>query len=462
VLARAFRSGVRIGRHWHSVQGFVHKVLDPESVQQLAVKALSWPPWVRQMLGLMEQPFSSAHVHTERKQPGAQLCDKRLRVRLREHGTPPDSCALCFEHPIGLAAGFDKDARAMQGVLDLGFSFTMVGSVTDKAQLGTEHAKRWRRLLQHWGILSPPAASAPDSTQARMFLLPEARCIINRLGFPSDGCDKVEPRLHQFYLQRADTHEHDFCSRGHQFARLGLNLGAKPAAAAAAATASSDAALVTNRQLRLAQRSSDFCIINVSSPNTEGLRLRQKQSLYELTRMLRNVQAQRRALSIESRDVAPLAPLFLKLSPDLDDAQLACLVDASLAAGVSGLVLSNTTKARPASLLTDAGDDADVVANVMKQRGGLSGPVLHERNVAMIRSAYKRSRGKLWIIACGGIGTAEQALECMAVGASLVVLYTAVAYDGPLRTVTTMKQDMIRLLDARGIDNVSDLIGRDA
>lgn len=302
---------------------------------------------------------------------------------------------LSFPNPIGLAAGFDKDARAPLAWSGLGFGFAELGTITAQAQ--------------------------PGNPRPRIFRLAEQRALINRLGFNNAGAADAAARL-----SRLD--------RTQRRVPLGINLGKSRAAPLAQA--------VTDYQtsFRLLAPHADYVVINVSSPNTPGLRDLQAQA--HLTELLAALQA-------ENDRLPARRPLLVKLSPDMADDDLAAAVEAIERLRADGVVATNTTIRR--DLLTRPVDEA----------GGLSGAPLRQLATQMIRRVYQLSGGRLPIIGVGGVFTAEDAYEKIRAGASLVQVYTGFIYQGP-----TLPVDLCRgleeLLWRDGREHVSQAVGADA
>jgi len=275
---------------------------------------------------------------------------------------------LKFANPVGLAAGFDKNAELTDELATLGFGFVEVGTVTPRPQSG--------------------------NPQPRLFRLPQDEALINRMGFNNDGAPAVAAQL-------ARRRNHQIIIGGN----IGKNKDTPNAAAAADYLAAYDA---------LAEVV-DYFVVNVSSPNTPGLReLQEKKPLIDL---LQQVQARNLARPVPR-------PLLLKIAPDLTDAQLDDIIEIAEETHLSGLVATNTTISR-GGLRTDAGHVASLGA------GGLSGRPLRERATEVIRYIHRRSAGGLPIIGAGGIHSAADAQEKLAAGASLVQLYTGFIYEGP-------------------------------
>ena len=299
---------------------------------------------------------------------------------------------LDFPNPLGLAAGFDKDAQAMAAMLGLGFGFVEVGSVTPLAQ--------------------------PGNPRPRIFRLPEDGAVINRLGFNNAGMEAARRRLGEF-------------RRSVRRGVVGVNIGKNKDTADAAA----DYVLGATTLGPLA----DYLVVNVSSPNTPGLRALQGRG--ELEELLGRVMA---ALP----DPAP--PLLLKIAPDLTAEDKADIAGVCVAMGVAGIIATNTTIARPAGLKGAARGEA----------GGLSGRPLFEPATAVLSDFYRLTEGKLPLIGVGGVASGSDAYRKVRAGASLVQLYTALTYQGPA-LVMRIKAELARLLREDGFDSLTAAVGAD-
>ncbi len=299
---------------------------------------------------------------------------------LRLAGSLPPACALIrrlwgagekpvrlwgltFRNPVGLAAGYDKDALAWRGLACLGFGHIEVGTVTPRPQ--------------------------PGNPRPRLFRLPAQQALLNRMGFPGQGAKAVARRLQ---------------GRRPPGLVLGVNIGRNKATPNA--HAADDYRLLVRRFAPLA----DYLAVNVSSPNTEGLRRLQAR---------RDLEALLRALLAE-RDAAPhRPPLLVKLSPDLTPAALDDALDALLAAGADGVIATNTTTSR-----------AGLPPRWQQEAGGVSGAPLRERSTALIRTIHRRAP-RLPIIGVGGIITPADARAKLEAGAALVQVFTGLVYAGP-------------------------------
>lgn len=302
---------------------------------------------------------------------------------------------LALPHPVGLAAGFDKNGEAYAGLLRLGFAFVEIGTVTPRPQAG-----------------NPPP---------RLFRLVEDRALINRMGFNNDGLDAVAARL-----ARRDR------AAGVVGANIGVNRDSADPIADYVAGIERLAPLV------------DYLAVNVSSPNTPGLRdLQRPERLAPLLATLM------RGLG-ERTSGARRPPLFLKIAPDLEPAQEETIVAIALKAGIDGLVVCNTTTARPASLRSAHKHEA----------GGLSGDPLFAPSTELLRRIAARVRGRMALVGVGGIDRAERAYAKIRAGATAVQLYTGLVYEGPglLRQIL---DGLERLLDRDRLDRLEDAIGLD-
>ncbi len=317
---------------------------------------------------------------------------------------------LEFPHPIGLAAGFDKDARALDALFDLGFSFVEAGTVTPLPQ--------------------------PGNPRPRMFRLAADEAVINRFGFNSEGLDAFAARLGAF--------RDALPGRGIVGVNLGRNRHSSDAAADYATGVSRCAALA------------DYLVINVSSPNTPGLR--DLQSGERLEELLQHVTAARDAACSGG---GRRAPLLLKLAPDLAPQEreaIAGVVMKSAAeestaggSGIDGLIIGNTTISRPDTLHSRHRHEA----------GGLSGRPLFDLSTEVLRDFHHLTEGRLPLIGVGGVASGRDTYLKIRAGASLVQLYTAFAYHGPA-LIGRIRGELSNLLRADGFSSVTEAVGADA
>ena len=315
--------------------------------------------------------------------------DARLAVRLWNRD---------FANPIGLAAGFDKQAEVIDPMLGQGFGFVEIGSVTPKPQ--------------------------PGNPKPRMFRLTEDEGVINRLGFNSSGMDVVARNLAAF---RAKPKRHP--------GLVGVNLGKNKDSADAAADYVAGAK-------RLAPYA-DYLVVNVSSPNTPGLRALQDKS--ELANILVKV----KAALVQAGEPSRL-PLLVKIAPDLNEGDLADIAEMALAGLADGLIVSNTTIARPMALQSRWKGEV----------GGLSGRPLFAPSTQVLAEVYRLTRGHVPLIGVGGIASAADAYAKIRAGASLVQLYSALVYRGP-ELVGQLQSGLAALLSRDGFATITAAVGAD-
>lgn len=300
---------------------------------------------------------------------GARPAVRRILKKRLAFQSPPlqTSCfGLRFPNPVGIAAGFDKDGRAAAALESLGFGFVEVGTVTPLPQ--------------------------PGNDGPRLARLPDERALVNRLGFPSDGARAVAERL----------------ARQRSGAPLGINIG--PNATTAVERAVDDYL----EALRILYPVGDYFVVNISSPNTPGLReLHRSDLLDELLRALREEFTARAA-----RGGGAPKPFLLKVSPDIPPDGLDEVAGNVLRHGAAGVVVANTTVASP---LVDR-------ANI--GGGGLSGVPIRAITTALVREFYQRLRGRADVVGVGGVFSAADAYEKIRAGASLVQVYTGFVYEG--------------------------------
>ncbi len=305
--------------------------------------------------------------------------DPRLRVR---------ALGLDFPNPLGIAAGFDKNARAYRAMLKMGLGHAECGTVTPRPQ--------------------------PGNPKPRMYRLPEDGAVINRMGFDNDGMEVIAARLQR---------------RGNGI--VGINIGANKDSADRIA----DYRIGFGRLAALA----DYVTVNISSPNTPGLR--GLQSREELHRLLGTL--------IEARGLLKI-PLLLKIAPDLDEAALDDIATEVLGAGIDGMIVTNTTIARPATLKSRHASET----------GGLSGKPLLESSTRILGEIRKRVGAKIVLVGVGGVASGEDAYRKIRAGASLVQLYTALVYQGG-ELIPRIKRELLRCLTRDGFASVSDAVGAD-
>ncbi|MCB2116382.1 MAG: quinone-dependent dihydroorotate dehydrogenase [Rhodobacteraceae bacterium] len=331
--------------------------LDPELAHGLSLKALS--------AGLVPLP-------------GA-FTSPRLATTL---------CGLSLPNPVGLAAGYDKNADAVTPLTRAGFGFVEVGAATPLPQ--------------------------PGNPKPRLFRLTEDRAVINRFGFNNEGAEVIAARL----------------AKARRSVPTGLNLGANKT--------SDDRAADFAKVLAIAGPHVDFATVNVSSPNTE--KLRDMQGKAALAALLAGVLATRDALPRK-------IPVFLKIAPDLTEADLADVAEVALASGIDAVIATNTTL-----------DRGGLRSRHKGEAGGLSGAPLFDKSTRTLARLSALTEGRLPLIGVGGIASAEDAFQKIRAGASAVQLYSAMVYQG-LSLITEIARGLDTLLAREGFANLAEATG---
>lgn len=311
--------------------------------------------------------------------PRAPKDDPRLAVQ---------ALGLGFPNPIGVAAGFDKNARAFRAMLKMGFGYMECGTVTPRPQSG--------------------------NPRPRLYRLREDGAVVNRMGFDNDGMERVGERL---------------ARRGKGI--VGVNIGANK----------DSADRIADYRTAFARLSplADYVAVNVSSPNTPGLRgLQDREQLHALLATL-----------VEAR-AGKAAPLLLKIAPDLDERALDDIAAEVLASGIEGLIVSNTTIARPPWLRSRYADET----------GGLSGKPLFAPSTWALAEMRKRVGVKLVLVGVGGIASGADAYAKIRAGATLLQLYTALVYEGA-GLLTRIKRELLECLARDGFATICDAVGAD-
>ena len=295
-----------------------------------------------------------------------------------------------FPNPIGLAAGFDKSGEVYNSLLKFGFGFIEIGTVTPLKQFG--------------------------NPKPRIFRLEDDSALINRLGFNNDGIEIIKNRIKSEKKKGV----------------VGINIG-------------------PNKNTK--DQKNDFCIglknffdiadyitVNISSPNTEGLRdFHDQEKLEDLLLALNKIKSENK-INI---------PLLLKISPDIKDNQISEIAESAIKNDISGIILTNTTNSNKDKLISD----------FKKEEGGLSGEPLQQISTNMIKKFYKQLNGKIPIIGVGGVNSGKSAYEKIIAGASLLQLYTGLVYKGP-SIVKDIKKELIQILKVEGLNNIKDAIGK--
>lgn len=304
---------------------------------------------------------------------------------------------LNFPNPIGLAAGFDKSAEVPDALLKLGFGFVEIGSVTPRPQ--------------------------PGNPRPRVFRLERDEGVINRMGFNNDGAHVVLRRL---------------AARAHSGGVIGVNVGANKDSANRVAD--------YVRLIEIFAPVASYFTVNVSSPNTPGLRnLQQADALNEL--LAKVIDARERV-----RQNAGDTPVLLKIAPDLTLAELDDVVHIARSRRIDGMIVGNTTLARPSTLRD---------TSRAKEQGGLSGRPLFQLSTRMVAETYVRAEGAFPLVGVGGIDSGGAALTKIRAGATLVQLYSSLVYKG-LGLVDGIKRDLMSTLLRTGRDSLSEIVGADA
>ena len=295
-----------------------------------------------------------------------------------------------FPNPIGLAAGFDKSGEVYNSLLKFGFGFVEIGTVTPLKQFG--------------------------NPKPRIFRLEDDSALINRLGFNNDGIEIIKNRIKSEKKKGV----------------VGINIG-------------------PNKNTK--DQKNDFCIglknffdiadyitVNISSPNTEGLRdFHDQKKLEDLLLALNKIKSENK-INI---------PLLLKISPDIKDNQISEIAVSAIKNDISGIILTNTTNSNKDKLISD----------FKIEEGGLSGEPLQQISTNMIKKFYKQLNGKIPIIGVGGVNSGKSAYEKIIAGASLLQLYTGLVYKGP-SIVKNIKKELIQILKVEGLNNIKDAIGK--
>ena len=335
--------------------------LDPESAHNLAIRSLK----------LNFLPAKIFQVEDE----------QMLNIRLLGKN---------FPNPIGLAAGFDKNAEVYNSLLKLGFGFVEVGTVTPLKQYG--------------------------NPKPRIFRLEDDGALINRLGFNNHGMEIIKNRIK---------------SEGKE-GILGINIGPNKDTK----SQKNDFCIGLNNFFDLA----DYITINISSPNTEGLRgFHDQEKLKDLLTSLNKIK----------KDKKTGIPILLKVAPDIDDNNIYEIADLAIKNEISALVLTNTTE----------GSRDNLISKNKKETGGLSGEPLQQISTNMIKKFYEQLNGKIPIIGVGGVNSGKSAYEKIIAGASLLQLYTGFVYKGP-SLARNIKKELIQILKAEGIKSIVEVVGK--
>ena len=295
-----------------------------------------------------------------------------------------------FPNPIGLAAGFDKSAEVYNSLLKLGFGFVEVGTATPLKQFG--------------------------NPKPRMFRLEDDEALINRLGFNNDGIEAIRARI------KSDQKK----------GILGVNIGPNKETK----DQKNDFCLGLKNFFDIA----DYITVNISSPNTEGLRdFHDQEKLQDLLLTLNKIKKEKKTK----------IPLLLKVSPDINDSDIPEIVNVAVKNNISAIILTNTTN----------GNRDNLTSKFKEEEGGLSGEPLQKISTIIIKKFYKHLNGNIPIIGVGGVSSGKSAYEKILAGASLLQLYTGFVYRGP-SAAKEIKKELIQILKNEGIKNIKDAVGK--
>ena len=295
-----------------------------------------------------------------------------------------------FPNPIGMAAGFDKSAEVYNSLLSLGFGFVEVGTVTPLKQFG--------------------------NSKPRVFRLEDDEALINRLGFNNDGIEEIKARI----------------KSNKKKGLLGINIGPNKDTN----DQKNDFCLGLKNFFDLA----DYITVNISSPNTEGLRdFHDQKKLTDLLVSLNEIKKNKKTT----------VPLLLKISPDIKNGYIPEIADAAIKHNISAIILTNTTN----------GNRSNLKSKFKDEEGGLSGKPLYQLSNNMIKNFYKELKNKIPIIGVGGVNSGKSAYDKIVAGASLLQLYTGFVYRGP-STAKEIKKELIEILKAGGMKNIEEAVGK--
>lgn len=305
---------------------------------------------------------------------------------------------LRFRNPVGLAAGLDKNAAAVKGFSSLGFGFMEVGTVTPRPQKGND--------------------------QPRLFRLSSDEALVNRMGFNNVGTEAMAVNLHK---------------AGKHTIPVAVNIGKNKD------TPNEEAEEDYRKCVKALYPFGDFFVVNISSPNTPGLRnLQHGAELANLVAAVKDeMEQQHRKTGGQPK------PIFVKIAPDVTGNELEYMVETLVQGKVSGIIATNTTISRDGLTHPNA-----------KETGGLSGKPLTDRSTEVIRGVYKITQGKVPIIGCGGIFSPQDAYDKIRAGANLVEVYTALIYRGP-GLIRELNEGLLALLQRDGFTHISQAVGVD-
>ncbi|KAJ2825719.1 dihydroorotate dehydrogenase [Coemansia erecta] len=433
VLNTCFKGQQSFGEGFKGQRGFGTKAAPPSRLRNAV-----WATGVAVVggLGYLYVTDASAGIHKYVATPLMRVLDAEdahnLSIWLLRRGVGPvdrkaDSDLLELElwgkrmaNPIGLAAGFDKNGEAIDGLFDLGFGAVEVGSITPQPQQG--------------------------NAKPRLFRIDESRAVVNRMGLNNDGAQACGDRIRSRFWRRLAAQSRQrgetvaaLAAAGNRSARegrlLGVNLSKNKAS-------SSDSHADYVDGLRALGAYADYVVVNVSCPNVKNIGAGSDVAVLEATI----------AAVVRARNAMPdyRPPIVLKIGPDNDRDQLRFVAQLALDYRVDGIIATNTTLTRPRGLI-----DPDEVA---REAGGLSGAPLRSIALETTRDMYRLTRGRIPIIGCGGISSAEDALAFARAGASMVQIYSSMTFDGPGKA-REIKDGLVDLLKGR---KWTDVVGEDA
>lgn len=365
---------------------------DPETVHRQTIDLLAW---------LATEPTSGAIFHQPTRLAAQAAMANNFRLRNNQHdGKLAQSLwGLSFDNPLGLAAGFDKDGAAARAWPLMGFGFAELGTVTYYAQ--------------------------PGNPKPRMFRLVSDNAALNRMGFNNSGAAALSEKLDAHWPERNYP------------IPIGINLGKSKV------TALEEAAEDYRKSFELLKDQGSYFVVNVSSPNTPGLRSLQAKE--QLTPILETIQTANTANK----------PLLVKISPDLATEDIYDIVQLAQDCNLAGIIATNTTINRE-GLRTQT--IAETGKAVKDEAGGISGAPVTQRSTEVIRLIYQQTQGALPIVGVGGIFTAEDAWAKITAGASLLQTYTGWVYEGPTM-VREILNGLSQKLSAHDLSNISEAIG---
>ena len=320
---------------------------------------------------------------------------------------PVNVFGLDFPNPVGVAAGMDKNGAAVPSWQSIGYGFCEIGGVTLHEQ--------------------------PGNPKPRMFRVSKDKALINRMGFNNIGAHALKEQL-QFWKDKGLWPD----------SPVGINLGKSKV------TSKDEAPLDYSGSIKILWNHADFFVVNVSSPNTPGLRdLQESKNLDSIIKKCCEINKE---ISVQKE--AAEKPLLVKIAPELNDGFLEDIVKLVRKYKLSGIVATNTTVDRPQAT-------NNFSEKIYREAGGLSGAPLKDKSTEMIRKIYKITKGKIPIIGVGGILTAEDAWEKITAGASILQIYTGLVFEGPAIAKSIVK-GLKKRVESEGFESISDAVGIEA